>query len=205
MGEHRDANNTGEGDKRVTIAEAATLLGVHPNTVRNRVKGGMYRAEKVLTERGPTWMIDRDSLTTNTPTSASQQLVSRVPPEALQVLAREIVREAGPREEEDWIEGEKLIYDAAKTQALITAALLGAAAAARFLPNPEYIFLLILAIVFGVASSGLALAHMHLIANTVRWAQLSSDRITRRLADLLSMWIFVAATALLAIFVGLNV
>jgi hypothetical protein len=205
MGEHRDANNTGEGNKRVTIAEAATLLGVHPNTVRNRVKGGMYRAEKVLTERGPTWMIDRDSLTTNTPTSASQQLVSRVPPEALQVLAREIVREAGPREEEDWIEGEKLIYDAAKTQALITAALLGAAAAARFLPNPEYIFLLILAIVFGVASSGLALAHMHLIANTVRWAQLSSDRITRRLADLLSMWIFVAATALLAIFVGLNV
>jgi DNA-directed RNA polymerase specialized sigma24 family protein len=32
--------------ERVTIAEAAALLGCHPNTVRNRVKAGMYRAEK---------------------------------------------------------------------------------------------------------------------------------------------------------------
>jgi hypothetical protein len=55
----------------------------------------MYRAEKVYTERDETWMIDRNSLTTNTPTSDSQQLVGRVPQEALQILAREIVREAG--------------------------------------------------------------------------------------------------------------
>ena len=39
---------------RVTIAEAATLLGVHPNTVRNRVRDGTYKAEKVpyLVHRG---------------------------------------------------------------------------------------------------------------------------------------------------------
>lgn len=58
----------------------------------------MYRAEKILTENGPTWMIERDSLITNAPTSASQQPVGGVPAitqEALQELARAIVREAG--------------------------------------------------------------------------------------------------------------
>src|SRR3712207_1592867 len=95
MGEHRDANNTGKGDKRVTIAEAATLLGVHPNTVRNRVRAGIYRAEKVLTERGPTWMIDRDSLTTNTPTNDSQQLVSQRSMDFAQELIRPFVNELG--------------------------------------------------------------------------------------------------------------
>jgi len=84
-----------EGKRRITIREAATLLDVHPNTVRNRIKDGSIEAEKVLTERGPTWMIDPDSLTTNAPPSASQQLVGRVSEEALTILAREIVREAG--------------------------------------------------------------------------------------------------------------
>jgi len=79
----------------VTIREAATLLGVHPNTVRNRVRDVVYQAEKVVTERGPTWMIDRDSLTANTPTSDSQQLVGKLSQETLTILAREIVREAG--------------------------------------------------------------------------------------------------------------
>ena len=84
-----------DGKRRITIREAATLLGVHPNTVRSRIKDGSIEAEKVITERGPTWMIDPDSLTTNTPTSGSQQLDGRVPQEALTLLAREIVREAG--------------------------------------------------------------------------------------------------------------
>ncbi len=98
MGEDWGDNNTGTAVDRVTIAEAATLLGVHPNTVRNRVKAGMYRAEKILTENGPTWMIERNSLITNAPTTASQQPVGGVPAitqEALQELARAIVREAG--------------------------------------------------------------------------------------------------------------
>jgi hypothetical protein len=95
VGEAPEANNAGRDVERVTISEAATLLNVHPNTVRNRVKAEIYRAEKVVTERGPTWMIDRDSLTTNTPPNDSQQLVGRVPAEALTMLAREIVRESG--------------------------------------------------------------------------------------------------------------
>ena len=82
----------------MTVNQAAALLGCHRNTVLNRVRAGMYEAEKVMTERGPTWMIDRNSLTTNAPTSARQQGVSGVPvvqQEALQELARQIVREAG--------------------------------------------------------------------------------------------------------------
>lgn len=95
VGERQDANNTGRVRERVTIREAATLLGVHPNTIRNRVRAGIYSAEKVHTERGETWLIDRNSLTTNAPPGDSQQLVGRVPEEALTMLARAIVREAG--------------------------------------------------------------------------------------------------------------
>ena len=90
-----EANNAGRGVDRVTISEAATLLNVHPNTVRNRVRAGIYRAEKVLTERGPTWMIDRDSLTTNTPTNDTQQLVSQRAVDFAQELIRPFVNELG--------------------------------------------------------------------------------------------------------------
>jgi hypothetical protein len=66
MGEDRgyghEVNEDVKSTDRVTITEAATLLGVHPNTVRSRVKAGIYDAEKVFTENGFTWMIDRDSL-----------------------------------------------------------------------------------------------------------------------------------------------
>jgi transcriptional regulator with XRE-family HTH domain len=58
------ADNAGGAFERVTIAEAAALLGCHPNTVRYRIRVGMYRAEKIDAERGPTWMIERESLTT---------------------------------------------------------------------------------------------------------------------------------------------
>src|SRR5215218_2886968 len=46
----------------VTIAEAAALLGVHRNTVRNRIKAGRYKAHKVVTPQGETYVIERDSL-----------------------------------------------------------------------------------------------------------------------------------------------
>jgi hypothetical protein len=58
----------------------------------------MYRAEKVQTENGPTWMIERDSLTNNPTPSAGQQVVvspNTISAEAIQELARAIVREAG--------------------------------------------------------------------------------------------------------------
>jgi excisionase family DNA binding protein len=35
----------------ISIAEAATLLGVHRNTIRNCIKGGRYKAHKVVTPR----------------------------------------------------------------------------------------------------------------------------------------------------------
>lgn len=51
VGEGRtDAHSVGRGGDRLTIAKAATLLGVHKNTVRNRIKNGSYRAEMVQTE-----------------------------------------------------------------------------------------------------------------------------------------------------------
>src|SRR5215204_3007681 len=100
MGENRtDAHSVGRGGDRLTIAEAAALLGIHKNTVRNRIKNGSYRAEMVQTERGPTYLIERESLltnlTTNTLSSASQELVSPQAMEFVQELLRPFVNEVG--------------------------------------------------------------------------------------------------------------
>jgi excisionase family DNA binding protein len=92
----------------LTISEAATFLGVHKNTVRNRIKDGTYEAEQVVTERGPTYFIKRESilnnLTTSTLTSASQSHgTSAVSPQALafvQELLRPFVNELGEVREE---------------------------------------------------------------------------------------------------------
>lgn len=105
MGEDRaDAHSVGRGGDRLTIAEAAALLGVHKNTVRNRIKDGTYKAEKVITERGETYLIERKSLltnlTTNTLSSASQQLVNPAPMEFVQELLRPFVSELGDVREE---------------------------------------------------------------------------------------------------------
>src|SRR5215204_4273918 len=100
MGENRtDAHSVGRGGDRLTIAEAAALLGIHKNTVRNRIKNGSYRAEMVQTERGPTYLIERHSLltnlTTNTLSSASQEVVSPQAMEFVQELLRPFVSELG--------------------------------------------------------------------------------------------------------------
>ena len=105
VGEDRThAHSVGRGRDRLTIAEAATLLGVHKNTVRNRIKNGSYRAEMVQTERGPTYLIERESLltnlTTNTLSSASQELVSQSAMEFVQELLRPFVSELGQVREE---------------------------------------------------------------------------------------------------------
>jgi hypothetical protein len=108
MGEdHTEENKRGRDVERVTIAQAAALLDVHPNTVRNRVRDGTYEAEKVVTERGPTWMIDRDSLITNTPPNTSQQTPSQRKPnvelqatELIQELLRPFVEDLGRVREE---------------------------------------------------------------------------------------------------------
>src|SRR5215204_5671562 len=105
MGENRtDAHSVGRGGDRLTIAEAAALLGIHKNTVRNRIKNGSYRAEMVQTERGPTYLIERESLlnnlTTNTLSSASQEVVSPQAMEFVQELLRPFVTELGEVREE---------------------------------------------------------------------------------------------------------
>ena len=105
VGEDRThAHSVGRDRDRLTIAEAATLLGVHKNTVRNRIKNGSYRAEMVQTERGPTYLIERESLltnlSTNTLSSASQELVSQSAMEFVQELLRPFVSELGEVREE---------------------------------------------------------------------------------------------------------
>ncbi len=99
-----DTHSVGRGEDRLTITEAATLLGVHKNTVRNRIKDGTYKAEKVITERGQTYMIERNSLltnlTTNTLSSGAQQLVNSAPMEFVQELLRPFVSELGEVREE---------------------------------------------------------------------------------------------------------
>jgi excisionase family DNA binding protein len=105
VGEDRtDAHSVGRGGDRLTIVEAAALLGVHKNTVRNRIKNGSYRAEMVQTERGPTYLIERESLltnlNTNTLSSASQELVSNQAMEFVQDLLRPFVSELGEVREE---------------------------------------------------------------------------------------------------------
>src|ERR687897_341688 len=104
VGESRDTNNIGMGGERLTIAEAAALLGVHKNTVRNRIKNGSYRAEMVQTERGPTYLIERESLLTNvsanTLSRASQELVGHQAMEFVQELLRPFVSELGEIREE---------------------------------------------------------------------------------------------------------
>jgi hypothetical protein len=137
-------NNAGGAVERVTLIQAAALLGCHRNTVKNRIRAGMYRAEKVHTENGPTWMIERDSLTNKPPTSARQQGVGGMPAiqqEAIQALARAIVREAGIAQDPEQtalMEGNKQRAEVAKTLVIVSSGLLvGIAAVVGIMPPPE--------------------------------------------------------------------
>jgi excisionase family DNA binding protein len=110
--DHTEPHSTGSASGSVrdtlTISEAAAFLGVHKNTVRNRIKDGTYEAEQVVTERGPTYFIKRESilntLTTNTLSSASQgHGTAIVSPQSLafvQELLRPFVNELGQVREE---------------------------------------------------------------------------------------------------------
>jgi len=62
----------------ISIAEAATLLGVHRNTIRNRIKAGRYKAHKLVTPQGETYAIARESLDLrgDTPTTGAAQPLS---------------------------------------------------------------------------------------------------------------------------------
>jgi excisionase family DNA binding protein len=105
---HSAGSASGSVSDTLTISEAATFLGVHKNTVRNRIKDGTYEAEQVVTERGPTYFIKRESilntLTTNTLSSPSQEHgTAIVNPQSLafvQELLRPFVNEVGQVREE---------------------------------------------------------------------------------------------------------
>jgi excisionase family DNA binding protein len=105
VGEDRtDTHSVGRDRDRLTIGEAAALLGVHKNTVRNRIKNGSYQAEMVQTERGPTYLIGRESLlanlSANTLSHASQELAGHQAMEFVQKLLRPFVSELGEIREE---------------------------------------------------------------------------------------------------------
>jgi len=56
------------GQDEVTLAEAAELLGVHPNTIRNRIRSGAYQARKVPSSAGPEiYLLKRTELDIPTP------------------------------------------------------------------------------------------------------------------------------------------
>ncbi len=94
-----------EGDpETLTIKQAAALLGVHPNTVRNRIKAGMYEAEKVITEHGETFMLSRSELEKRTPTNTVPNALHTQPlpivREVMQSALEPFVRELGEVREE---------------------------------------------------------------------------------------------------------
>jgi excisionase family DNA binding protein len=92
----------------LTIRQAAALLSVHPNTVRNRIKQGKYRAEKVVTEYGETYLIPRSELSKE---SVTNNVVTPTPPqsppqplpdvrEAMRAMLEPFVKELGEVREE---------------------------------------------------------------------------------------------------------
>ena len=98
----------GMAEDALTIRQAAALLGVHPNTVRNRIKADKYRAEKVITENGETYLIPRSELEQETSTNS---LATPTPPhspsqplpdvrEAMRAMLEPFVRELGDVREE---------------------------------------------------------------------------------------------------------
>ncbi len=139
----RGVNENVRGTGGLTITEAATLLKVHPNTVRSRVKAGLYDAEKVFTENGFTWMVDRDSLINPPLPEASQQRPSQAvnpevttPMELVQGLLRPFVEDLGRVREE--LGAERFRREQAERERDELAARLQALAEAREEPHgPE--------------------------------------------------------------------
>jgi hypothetical protein len=146
--------------------------------------------------------------------NAREHLTER---EALKILAREIVRETvqqqqtpEQKQEEAWLEGEKLEHETAKTQAFLTTALLGASGAAWFIQDPKHVWSLGFALTLGLTSLGFALSHMNGIAFDLKRP---SDRtwsgwrrfLLREGFSLLSFTTFIVATFFLTAYLIYNI
>jgi len=176
----------------------------------------MYRAEKVQTENGPTWMIERDSLTNNAPTSARQQGVGGVPAlqqEALQELARAIVREAGiarDPEEAGRLENDKARAELFRTMAFLnTALLVGMGATVAFLPELRSIWWLGLSLasnVTGISAAllGVLLATVVVGGDAYRPARTASLRSWRDRVVVAAMLFFAIALVAFDVFAATN-
>jgi hypothetical protein len=99
----------------LTIREAAALLSVHPNTVRNRINKGIYKAEKVITSHGPTYFIQRESLANRPTNSSSTKDLQKLPnnlleasPQDLQAQLSSAVKEAIATTQAEATQKEKL-------------------------------------------------------------------------------------------------
>lgn len=158
----------------LTIREAATLLGVHPNTVRNRIKDGTYRAEKILTTNGPKYYIDRDSLVDNFDEQrlphASQQPVNTTNIAEMNKLVTQVVEAIGKDpERERRIDADKVRVQAVQTQMLVSTGLFAAMGAlVTFMSEPQYLWLFYFAFISLVGSLVTALSFMQQIASDIQ-------------------------------------
>lgn len=77
-------------DDRLTIRTAAVVLGVHPNTVRNRIRQGVYPSARLEDDGkgGRVWTVDRADLgTADTAVPDTAVAVPDTPPPAPQGAA----------------------------------------------------------------------------------------------------------------------
>ena len=91
MGEDRtEGAQQGEAPKEyVTVGEAAKLLGIHRNTVHNRIKTGRITAHKVVEGEREVYRVERDSLGVGR-TSAHVHTLDAQRPTASEELSRMI-------------------------------------------------------------------------------------------------------------------
>jgi hypothetical protein len=85
-----------ESEALISVPEAAKLLGVHPNTIRNRIKAGQYTAEWTQSSHGPKQLIPRDqvlgvSMPTNGEVPSHGLAFIEVPPSNLEANLQHVL------------------------------------------------------------------------------------------------------------------
>ena len=109
MGEDR-TEGAQPGKEYITVGEAAKLLGVHRNTVHNRIKTGRISAHKVLEADREVYRIERDSLdvgrtsadvrTLDAQRTAASEELSRMIATRLDEIVRDYTHQLGDLREE---------------------------------------------------------------------------------------------------------